>query len=156
MNINVTLLGQMITFAIFIWFTMKFIWPPVIKALQDRQKKIAEGLDAAERGIHSLELSKQEAVKIIHKAKEESSQLIDQAHLRGSKIVEEARTHGRNESHRLVLQGQAEIEQNVDQAKLALREHTVEIAIASAARILGTKMDKKAHDDMLNELIEQI
>jgi F-type H+-transporting ATPase subunit b len=156
MNLNATLLGQMVTFLLFIWITMKFIWPPVIRALQDRQKRIAEGLDAAERGQHSLELSKHEAVKILHDAKIEASNVIDQTNLRASKIIEEAKTQGRQESHRLVLQGQAEIDQNVEQAKVDLRQYVAELAVAGASQIMSTEIDQTKHENMLNALIKQI
>ena len=156
MNLNATLLGQMITFSIFVWFTMKFIWPPVIKALQDRQKKIAEGLDAAERSVRSLELSKQESAKILREMKTEASGIVDQANLRASKIVEHAKARGQEENRRLVLQGQSELEQIVEQAKVSLRQQTVEIALASAAKVFGTQVDKETHEKMLTELIDQI
>lgn len=156
MNLNATLLGQVITFSIFVWFTMKFIWPPVIKALEERQKKIAEGLDASERGKRSLELSKQEAAKILHDAKIESSSIVDQANLRGEKLVENARTQGKIESQRLVERGQAEIEQNVEKAKIDLRNRVLEISLSIASKILEEKIDKERHEKMINDLINQV
>lgn len=156
MNLNATLLGQMTTFGLFVWFTMKYIWPPVIKAMQERQQKIADGLGAAERGVHALELSKKESAHLLQQAKEEAASVVERANQRSVRLVEEAKKLGRDESERLVAQGHADVETILVQTKAALREEAVNIAIAGIQKVYGAKITKTTHDHLLNELIEQV
>ena len=121
MNINMTLLGQMIAFAIFIWFCMKYVWPPLINAMQERQKKIAEGLQEADRAAKDLELAQKKATDLLREAKEQAAQLIDQANKRGNQLIEEAKDQARAEGDRLKTAAQADIEQEVQRAKETLR-----------------------------------
>lgn len=156
MNINATLIGQAISFIFFVWFCMKFVWPPIMAALEERKKKIAEGLAAAERGIHEQELAEQRAAELIVEAKKEASTIIAQANKRASDIVEEAKGTARTEGERIVAAASAEIEQEVNRAKEHLRGQVVSIAVAGAGKVLGREIDDKAHDSLLKDLVSQI
>jgi F-type H+-transporting ATPase subunit b len=156
MNINATLIGQAISFIFFVWFCMKFVWPPIMSALEERKKKIADGLAAAERGKHEQELAEQRAKEVIGEAKQEASNIIAQAQKRASEIVEEAKESARTEGERIVAAANAEIEQEVNRAKEHLRGQVVSIAVAGAGKVLNRELDDKAHDDLLKDLVSQI
>jgi F-type H+-transporting ATPase subunit b len=156
MNINATLIGQAISFIFFVWFCMKFVWPPIMSALDERKKKIADGLAAAERGKHEQELAEQRAKEVIGEAKQEASNIIAQAQKRASEIVEEAKETARTEGERIVASANAEIEQEVNRAKEHLRGQVVSIAVAGAGKVLNREIDDKAHDDLLKDLVSQI
>jgi len=155
-NINITLFGQMITFALLVYFTMKKVWPPVMQAMQERQKRIAEGLAAAERGQHEQELAKQKAVDTIKEAKQHAAELIVQAQKRANEIVEEAKGHAREEGERQLALAQAEIEQEANRAREELRQQVAGIAVAGAEKVLGKEIDAKAHGTMLQSLVAEI
>ena len=156
MEINATLFGQMITFAVFIWFTMKFVWPPVMKAMQDRQQNIADGLAAAERGRQDLDLAQQRSTEILKEARQQANEILDQANKRGSQLVDEARAAAREEGERQLAAAQALIQQELNQAKEELRGQVVTLAITGATKVLEREVDAKAHNDMLNELAKQL
>jgi len=156
MNINATLIGQAISFIFFVWFTMKFVWPPIMSALEERKKKIADGLAAAERGKHEQVLAEQRAAEVIAEAKQEASNIIAQAQKRANEIVEEAKETARTEGDRIVASANAEIEQEVNRAKESLRGQVVSIAVAGAGKVLKREIDAKAHDDLLQDLVSQI
>lgn len=156
MNINATLIGQSISFIFFVWFTMKFVWPPIMSALEERKKKIADGLAAAERGKHEQALAEQRATEVIAEAKQEASNIIAQAQKRANEIVEEAKETARAEGDRIVASANAEIEQEVNRAKESLRGQVVSIAVAGAGKVLKREIDAKAHDDLLQDLVSQI
>lgn len=152
MNFNATLIGQIISFAVFAWFCTKFIWPIIIKALDDRQAKIADGLAAAEKGQHELELAEKKATGILREGKEKSQEYINQAQKRHDEIVEEAKENAREEGSRILHAARAEIEQERQQAKEALRAEVSALAIAGAEQILMREVDKNAHNDVLNKI----
>ncbi len=156
MNINMTLLGQMIAFALFVWFCMKFVWPPVTKALRERQEKIAEGLDAANRAARDLELAQEKATSQMRESKEQAQEIIENANKRANQIIDEAKEAAKIEGARLVAAAQAEVEQEVNRAKEALRKQVSELAIAGAVKILGKSVDAAAHNDLLNQLAEEL
>ena len=156
MNFNATLIGQMITFAVFIWFCMKFVWPPITQALTARKEKIAEGLAAAERGHKEQELAQKRALEKLHEAKQQAAEIIGRAEKRAAEIVEEAKQQAREEGERLKAAAQAEIEQEVNRAREALRGQVVELATAGAARILKRELDATANDDLIKDLVAQI
>ena len=156
MNINLTLIGQSITFALFVWFCMKFIWPPIMAALEARRKEIADGLAAAERGQHKQELAEKRATEHIKEAKGQASDIIAQAQKRASEIVEEAKGDARTEAGRIVTGANAEIEQEINRAREHLRQEVVALAIAGAEKVLKREVDKKAHASTLNELATQL
>ncbi|MCS4504947.1 ATP synthase subunit b [wastewater metagenome] len=156
MGINATLIGQMITFLVFILFTMKFVWPPIRQAMHDREKRIADGLASAERGQHELELAQKRAAEQIREAKQQASDIIEQANRRASEIVDESREEAREAARREHAAAEARIEQEVAQARSELRKQVSDLAIRGASRILEREVDAKAHNAMLEELADQL
>jgi F-type H+-transporting ATPase subunit b len=156
MDINATLLGQMLVFGVLIWFSWKFIWPPLTQAVEDRQKKIAEGLAAAERGQTELSSAHGQAQAIVIEAREKAVKIIDQANKRGSEIVDEARGTAIAEGQRLV--GDAKQEINLEQARArdTLRKDVAQLAVAGASRLLQREIDPKAHADLIEQLAREI
>jgi F-type H+-transporting ATPase subunit b len=149
MNINATLLAQAIMFALFVWFCMKFVWTPIIGALDTRKKQIADGLAAAERGKHDLELAEKRAADLLREAKGQAADIISQSEKRAAQIVEEAKNQAKAEGERLVAGAKAEIDQEVFRAKEALRAQVAQLAVAGAEKILRREVDAKAHADLL-------
>jgi F-type H+-transporting ATPase subunit b len=156
MNINVTLIVQMLVFGLLVLFTMKLVWPPILQAMQARQKKIAEGLAAAERGEKAKELAEQHAADVLKTAKQQAAEIIAQAQKRGNDLVEEAKETARNEGERIKQAAHSDIEMEVNRAKETLRAQVGGIAIAGAAKILKREVDAKAHQDVLDELVGQV
>jgi len=156
MNFNATLIGQSITFIIFVWFCMRFVWPPIMLALQQRKERVAEGLAAGERGKHELELARKRALETLHEAKQQAAVIISRAEKRGAEIVEEAKNEAIEEEGRIKAATQLEIEQEVNRAKETLRGQVVEIATAGAGRILKRELDATANDEMIKDLVAQI
>jgi F-type H+-transporting ATPase subunit b len=156
MNINLTLIGQSITFVVFVWFCMKFVWPPIMSALNERKKKIADGLAAAERGAHEKELAEKKAAEVLHEAKQQAQDIINQAQKRASEIVEESKDTARAEGERIITTAQAEIEQEVNRAREELRGQVATLAVAGAGKILKREIDAKANEDLLKDLVAQI
>jgi F-type H+-transporting ATPase subunit b len=151
-DINATLIGQAIWFAIFIWFTMKFVWPPLQKAMGNRQKQIADGLAAAERGKQDLELASHRAEEILRSAKVKAQEIIGQADKRAAQIVEEGKVVAKQEGAKLVAGAQAEIEREVSRAKEALRTQVATLAVSGASKILEREVDPKTHAQLLQTL----
>lgn len=156
MNINATLIGQSITFIVFVWFCLKFIWPHIIKAMEDRKTQIAEGLAAGERGRHEHELAEHKAVEVIREAKDQAKEILAQAHKRGDEIVDEAKGDGRAEGERMLRAAEAEIEQQANQTREKLREDVVKLSIQGAEQVLGREVDENAHTEQLNRLAAQL
>ncbi|RFA30638.1 F0F1 ATP synthase subunit B [Alkalilimnicola ehrlichii] len=156
MDINATLFGQMIAFALFVWFTMKFVWPPISEAMRDRQQKIADGLAAAERGQQDLDLAQERASEILREARQQAAEIMEKANKRGNELVEEAKTAAREEGERQIAAAQAKIEQELNEAKAELREQLVTLAITGATKVLEREISAEAHNDMLNELAKQL
>ena len=149
MNIGITMLSQAVAFALFIWFTVKFIWPPLMNAIEQRQRKIAEGLAAAERGKQDLELAGKRAAEEIQLARSKAGEIISQAEKRGAAVIEEAKQAAKAEAERIVIGAKAEIEQEVFRAKEALRAQVSVLAVAGAEKILKREIDAKAHAQLL-------
>lgn len=156
MNINLTLLAQAVSFAILIWFTVKFVWPPLLNAVETRQKQIADGLAAGERGRHELELASKRASQDLHTAKEKASAIIAQAEKRAAEIIEEAKNNAKVEGDRILTGAKAEIDQEVNRAKEGLRQQVSQLAIAGAEKILRREIDAKAHSDMLAAIANEL
>ena len=156
MNINLTLIGQIIAFAVFVAFCMKFVWPPLINAMQERAKKIADGLDAANRAERDLKLAQEKATSQMREAKEQAAQVIEQANKRASQIIDEAKETARQEGERLKAAAQAEIDQEVNRAKETLRTRVSELAVAGASKILETSIDVEKHNALLDKLAEEL
>lgn len=156
MNINLTLIGQIIAFAVFVAFCMKFVWPPLINAMQERAKKIADGLDAANRAERDLKLAQEKATSQMRDAKEQAAQVIEQANKRANQIIDEAKETARQEGERLKAAAQAEIDQEVNRAKETLRTKVSELAVAGASKILETSIDVEKHNALLDKLAEEL
>ncbi len=156
MNINLTLLGQTIGFALFVLFCMKYVWPPLRDALHERQKKIADGLAAAERGEHEEELARQRGEETLREAKAQASEIIDNAQKRANEIVEESKETARTEADRIKQSAQAEIDREVTQAREHLRGQVVAIALSGAEKVLRKEVDQDTHARVLDELVEEL
>jgi F-type H+-transporting ATPase subunit b len=155
-DINMTLLGQTIAMIVFVWFCMKFIWPPILAALEERQAKIEEGLAAADQGQEKLVQAEAEAADIVADARKQATGVLDQAHARANEIVAEGKADGVKERERQLVAAKAEIEQESNRAREELRGQVSAIAIASAEKILSREIDGKAHDDILGKLAQEL
>lgn len=149
MNINFTLFSQAMAFAIFIWFTVRFVWPPLMRAIENRQKTIAEGLAAGERGKRELELASQRSGDVVREAKQRATDIIAQAEKRAAEIIEESKVTAREEGGRILTGARAEVEQEVFRARETLRQHVADLALAGATKILRREVDAKTHADLL-------
>jgi F-type H+-transporting ATPase subunit b len=156
MNLNATLFGQMITFALFVWFTMKFVWPHITRALAEREQKIVAGLNAAERGVRELELAKHKAADILRDSKIQAAELLDQANKRAAQIMDEAKETARTEGQRLLTLATAEINNEVMKASQQLRQQVAAIAVLGAEKILERNVDVAANEDLLEKLTTEI
>ena len=156
MNINLTLLGQAIAFAGFVLFCMKFVWPPLIAAMRERQATIAEGLAAAEKSAQAQEEAKAEADNILKEARTQAAEIVSQATKRGNDLVDEAKLSAVTESDRVKATATAELEQGVVSAREELRQQVSSVAVAGAEKILKREVDAKAHASILDELIAKI
>ena len=156
MNINATLLGQAISFALFVWFCMKFVWPPLINAIEERQKKIAAGLADANRAAKDLELAQAKATGQLREAKATANEIIEQANKRKAQIVDEAKAEADTERAKIIAQGQAEIEAERNRVKEDLRKQVAALAIAGAEKILERSIDEAAHSDIVNKLVAEL
>jgi F-type H+-transporting ATPase subunit b len=156
MNINLSLFAQALTFALFIWFTVKFIWPPLLRAIEQRQKQIAEGLAAAERGKQDLEQASRRTAELLLEARQQAQDILGQADKRAAAMIEEAKGAAKVEGERLVSGAKAEIEQEVSRAKEMLRAQVAALAVAGAEQILRREVDAKAHDDLLRSVESQL
>jgi F-type H+-transporting ATPase subunit b len=156
MQINSTLIGQAIGFLVLIWFTWKFIWPPLLRAIDERQKKIADGLAAADRGQKDLDDAKAQALEIVREARTKAAQIVDQANRRGSEVVEEARGTALTEGERLIKVARDDIANETARARGDLRSEIAHLALAGASQLLKREIDAKAHAQLLDELASRI
>ena len=156
MDINMTLIGQTIAMIVFVWFCMKFIWPPLLEAIEERQEKIAEGLAAADKGQESLEKAKVEAEGIVDDARKQATSILDQANARANEIVADGKADGVKERERQLTAAKAEIEQEANRAREELRGQVSAIAVASAEKILDREIDGKQHEDILGKLAAEL
>jgi F-type H+-transporting ATPase subunit b len=156
MNINATLLAQTIMFVMFVVFCMKFVWPPIMAALETRRKQIADGLAAGERGKHELELASKRAAEHLHDAKQKAGEVIALADKRAAQIIDEAKAAAKAEGDRLLAGSKAELEQEVHRAKEALRAQVADLAVAGASKILRREVDAKAHAELLAAIKDEL
>jgi F-type H+-transporting ATPase subunit b len=156
MNLNLTLFIQSLVFLILGWITMKFVWPPLIAAIEDRQRKIAEGLASAEKGEKSLAEAKSAATEIIKEARAQAGKIVDQANRRSNEVVDEARGTAIAEGQRLISDARQEVALESTRAREALRKEVANIAVAGAGKLLGREIDAKAHADLLDQLALEI
>jgi len=156
MNLNLTLVAQAITFAIFIWFSAKFVWPPLLNAIETRQKTIADGLSAAERGRLELEQAAKKSTDNLREGKQQAAAMVAAAEKRAAEIVEEAKNAARVEAERIVEAARGQVEQDVQRAREELREKVASLAVAGAERILRREVDAKAHSELLAGLKKEL
>ncbi|WP_020558338.1 F0F1 ATP synthase subunit B [Thiofilum flexile] len=156
MNVTLTLIGQMIVFSILIWFVKGVLWEPMLKVLNDRKQRIADGLAAAEKGKHEEELARQKALDELKKAKVEAAEIIAQAQRRAGEIVDEAKNAALDEAGRVKLAAQSDLEQEVSRAREGLRAQVAQLAVAGAEKILGKEIDAATHAKALDDLAAQI
>jgi len=156
MNLNLTLIAQAITFTVFIWVTVKFIWPYMLRAIEARQKTIADGLAAAEEGKRSLEASNKRADEEIKKARDRAAEVLTQAERRAAQMIEEAKNAAKEEGNREKAAAKAEIAQEVTRAREQLRDHVASLAVAGAEKILRREVDAKAHGELLESIKRQL
>jgi F-type H+-transporting ATPase subunit b len=155
-NINLTLIVQMIVFIVLIWFTMKFVWPMILGPMEARSKKIAAGLAAAEKGEQELTLARDRAESIIREARERATQIIDQAQHRATDLIEQAKGSATAEGQRLVESAKQQIELEASHAREALRREVATIAVSAASKVLEREIDPRTHADLLSKLATQI
>jgi len=156
MNLTATMIGQTITFFVFVWFCMKYVWPPLTKALDERKKKIADGLAAAEKGKHDLELAKKGAVDELKKGKEKASEIIHHAERQASEIVDGAKERAKVEAERIITGARAEIEQEANQAREELRKRMSDLVVIAASKILEKEVDAKAHAALIENVAKEL
>ena len=156
MNINLTLIGQAISFAIFVIFCMKYVWPPIMGALRERQEKIAQGLADAEKGEQKREEAEAEIATMLEDAKAQAAEIVAQAQKRGNELVEESKNTARNEGQRLKEVAESEIEQDVISARESLRKQVGSLAVEGASKILRREVDADAHAQVIDDLVKQI
>jgi F-type H+-transporting ATPase subunit b len=156
MNINATIIGQIVWFALFVWFTMKVVWPALNRMIEARQKQIADGLAAGEKGRQELEISGKRASEEIAKARERAAEIVLQAEHRVTQMIEEAKTAAREEGNREKAAAKAEIAQEMSRARETLREQVAALVVAGAEKILRREVNAQAHGDLLNQLKREI
>ncbi len=152
MNINATIFGQAITFAILIWFTMKFVWPPIMAALEERARKIADGLAAAERGKQDLAQAEQRSNEALNEARAKAAEIIALSEKRRNEIIEEAREEAKVEADRVKSQARAEVDQEILRAKETLRDQVADLVVSGAEKILRREINAQAHSDLLTSI----
>jgi len=155
-NLNLTLIGQTLAFAVFVWFCMKYVWPPILAAMAERAEKIADGLAAADRASHDLELAKEKAVERLKEAKEEAASIVESANKRASQIIDEAKDAARVEGDRLKEAAQAEIDQDVNRAREHLRGQVAALALAGAEKVLAAEIDMQRHSELVDKLAAEL
>jgi F-type H+-transporting ATPase subunit b len=156
MNINFSLIAQAIAFALFIWFTVRFVWPPLLAAIEARQKQIADGLAAGEQGRKSLEASTRQAEEAIKEARSRAADIVSQAEKRAAQMVEEAKGAAKEEGAREKAAAKAEIGQELQRAREVLREQVASLAVAGAEKILRREVDARSHAELLDGIKRQL
>lgn len=156
MDINLTLVVQMLVFLAFVWFTMKFVWPPLSKAMEERQDKIAEGLSAAERGRKELELAQHRVKDELKHAKAQASDIVEKANRRAAQMIEDAKEDAKLEAQKQAKIAQEQLLQEVNRAKEGLRKQVAQLAVAGAEKILNREIDTKTNAALLDNLIEEL
>ena len=156
MSINATLIGQIITFALLVWFTMKYIWPPLFNSLEERKKKIADGLAAAEKGQEDMLLAEKKAKGLLKTAKDQSSEIVTLAQKQANAIVEESKNTAKQEGDRLILAAKAQIEQDIQQSKESLRKEVAALAVSAAEQILTAEIDKTKHQEIVEKISSRL
>lgn len=156
MNINLTLIGQTIAFAVFVWFCMKYVWPPITKVMQERQKKIAEGLDAAGRAERELQEVQKQVEQVLREGKEQAADILDKANKTATSIIEESKQQARTEGEKLIANAKSEITLEVNRARDQLRHQVADLAVQGAEKILESSVDAKAHSELVDKIASRL
>ena len=156
MNFNYTLIGQLLAFILFVWFCMKYVWPLMIKVLEEREKEISDGLDAASRGKRELEEAQVKKEEILEKAKNQAAELVNQANQRANQLVEDAKTTAQEEGERIKITAQGDIEQSTKRAKEELRSEVAALVVAGTEKVLKAEIDQKKNSDLLDEITKEL
>lgn len=156
MNINATLLGQALAFVVFVWFTMKYVWPPLLSAIEERQKKIADGLDFANKASKDLGLAKQKASEELREAKRVAAEVIEQANKRKANIIDEAKDEAQIEREKIIEQGKLEILTEQERVRTELRQKVSDLAIIGAEKIICREVNAETHKDILDNITAQL
>ncbi|AZZ99973.1 F0F1 ATP synthase subunit B [Pseudoalteromonas sp. R3] len=156
MNLNATLIGELIAFVVFVWFCMKFVWPPLNGAIEARQKKIEDGLAASDKAEKDLELAREKAAEQLKEAKTQAAEIIEQAKKRATLIVDEETTRGQQEREKIIAQGHSEIESERNRVKEELRQQVATLAVVGAEKILEREIDQAAHSDIVEKLVAEL
>ncbi|RZM76847.1 F0F1 ATP synthase subunit B [Pseudoalteromonas rubra] len=156
MNLNATLIGELIAFVVFVWFCMKFVWPPLNGAIEARQKKIEDGLAASDKAEKDLELAREKAAEELKEAKTQAAEIIEQAKKRATLIVDEETTRGQQEREKIIAQGHSEIESERNRVKEELRQQVATLAVVGAEKILEREIDQAAHSDIVEKLVAEL
>ena len=156
MNFNFTLIGQLLAFILFVWFCMRYIWPPMLRILEEREKEIADGLNAASEGKRELEEASVKKKEILKDAKEEAAELINQAGQRANQLVEDAKTSAQKEAEKIKVSAQNDLEQNTKRAREELRSEVAILAVAGAEKILNSEIDEKKNSELIDELTKEL
>lgn len=156
MEINITLLGQLITFSVFVWFTMKFVWPPILKVMKEREQRIADGLAAAERGQQALELAQLKVDEQLQEAKQQATEIIEQANRRANQLAEESKQQIRIENERLLAIARADIQQEWQAAQQKIRTEVANLVITTTEKILAQSLDSVAQHALVKQSLEEI
>ncbi len=156
MNFNFTLVGQLLAFILFVWFCMKYVWPPMLKILEEREKEIADGLNAASEGRRELEEANARKEEILGEAKKEAADLVGQANQRANQLVEEAKTSAQEEAEKIKVSAQNDIEQSAKRAREELRSEVATLAVAGAEKILNSEIDEKKNSELIDELTKEL
>ena len=156
MNFNFTLVGQLLAFILFVWFCMKYVWPPMLKILEEREKEIADGLNAASEGRRELEEANARKEEILGEAKKEAADLVGQANQRANQLVEEAKTSAQEEAEKIKVSVQNDIEQSAKRAREELRSEVATLAVAGAEKILNSEIDEKKNSELIDELTKEL
>ena len=156
MNFNFTLIGQLLAFILFVWFCMKYVWPPLLGVLEEREKEIADGLNAASEGRRELEEANVKREEILQDAKKEAADLVNQANQRANQLVEDAKTSAQEEAERIKISAQNDVEQNTKRAREELRAEVATLAVVGAEKILNSEIDEKKNSEILDELKKEL
>ncbi len=156
MNFNFTLIGQLLAFILFVWFCMKYVWPPLLGVLEEREKEIADGLNAASEGRRELEEANVKKEEILQDAKKEAADLVNQANQRANQLVEDAKTSAQEEAERIKISAQNDVEQGAKRAREELRAEVATLAVAGAEKILNSEIDEKKNSEILDELKKEL
>ena len=156
MNFNATLFGQLLAFVFFVWFTMQYVWPFILEALEEREKEISDGLEAASRGKRELDEAHQKKAEILEEAKKEAADLINQANARANQLVEDAKSTAHEEAERIKVSAQSDLDQAAKRTKEELRSEVAALAVAGAEKILGSEIDKDKNSQIIDQIAQEL